>query len=88
MATIPQTEMQPSQDWRELLEDLLPRQGTWSEDEYLVLTEQNPQTETITVLRLNGDSYEDAGIYRRGESATSSLLQGFSVAVTAVLDMN
>jgi hypothetical protein len=37
MATIPQTETQSAQDWRDLLEDLLPRQGTWSEAEYLVL---------------------------------------------------
>ena len=27
------------QDWKELLEDLLPPQGRWSEDEYLVLTD-------------------------------------------------
>jgi len=46
----------------------------------------NPQTETITVLRLRGDAYEEAGIYRRGESAASLLLPGFSVAVAAVFD--
>jgi Uma2 family endonuclease len=46
----------------------------------------NPQTETITVLRLAGDAYEEAGTYRRGESATSVLLPGFSVAVAEVFD--
>ena len=33
-----------------------------------------------------GDAYEEAGIYRRGESAASVLLAGFSVAVAAVFD--
>ena len=44
----------------------------------------NPQAETITILRLNGEVYEEAGTYRRGESAASVLLAGFSVDVTAV----
>ena len=35
---------------------------------------------------LAGDAYEEAGIYRRGESAASMLLAGFSVAVAAVFD--
>jgi Uma2 family endonuclease len=48
----------------------------------------NPQAETIAVLRLSGGAYEAAGIYRRGESATSVLLAGFSVAVAAVLDVD
>ena len=46
----------------------------------------NPQTETITVLRLRGDAYEEAGTYRRGESASSELLAGFTVDVAAVFD--
>jgi len=46
----------------------------------------NPQTETITVLRLRGDAYEEAGIYRRGESATSVFLPGCSILVAAVFD--
>ena len=46
----------------------------------------NPQTETITVLELRGDVYEEAGIYCRGESAASTLLAGFVVAVAAVFD--
>ena len=48
----------------------------------------NPQTETITVLRLNGDVYEEAGVYRRGESAASVLLAGFSIGVSEVFDAN
>src|SRR6267378_5669731 len=29
----------PSQEWRELLEEILPGQGAWSDEQYLVLTE-------------------------------------------------
>jgi Uma2 family endonuclease len=47
----------------------------------------NPQTETITVLRLRADAYEETGIFRRGESAASTLLPGFSVAVAAVFGL-
>jgi len=46
----------------------------------------NPQTETITVLRLHENAYEEAGNYRRGERATSILRPDFSVAVAEVLD--
>ena len=46
----------------------------------------NPQNETITVLRLRGDAYEEAGIYRRGDVAVSTLLAGFSVGVASVFD--
>jgi Uma2 family endonuclease len=66
--------------------DLADKRGDYAEGrvpEYWIV---NPQTETITVLRLRGDAYEEAGIYRRGESATSALLADFSVAVAAVFD--
>ena len=46
----------------------------------------NPQTETITVLRLRENAYEEAGSYRRGESAISVLRPDFSVAVAEVFD--
>ncbi len=46
----------------------------------------NPDDETITVLTLEGDGYTEHGVFRRGETATSLLLAGFSVAVDAVLD--
>ena len=48
----------------------------------------NPRTETISVLRLARDAYEELGIYRRGQAAESALLAGFSVAVAAVFDFN
>jgi Uma2 family endonuclease len=46
----------------------------------------NSLTGTISVLCLREDHYEEAGVYRRGESAASPLLPGFSVSVTDVLD--
>jgi Uma2 family endonuclease len=66
--------------------DLVEKQGDYAEGrvpEYWIV---NPQSETVTVLRLNGDTYEEAGIYRRGDSASSVLLAGFSIAVAAVFD--
>jgi Uma2 family endonuclease len=46
----------------------------------------NPLTQTITVLLLDGDTYVEHGIFTRGAQATSDLLPGFSVDVTAVFD--
>jgi len=66
--------------------DLVEKRGDYAEGrvpEYWIV---DPQTETITVLRLRGDAYEEAGIYRRGESAASMVLPDFSVAVAAVFD--
>ena len=66
--------------------DLVDKRGDYAEGhvpEYWIV---NPQTETITVLCLRGDVYEEAGVYRRGESAASMLLPDFSVAVAAVFD--
>jgi Uma2 family endonuclease len=51
--------------------------------EYLIA---NPQTKTITVLRLRGDTYEEAGVYRRGESTKSVLLPDVSIAVAETFD--
>jgi Uma2 family endonuclease len=66
--------------------DLVEKRGDYAEGripEYWIV---NPQNETITVLTLSGDSYSEAGTYRRGETATSVLLPGFSIAVAAVFD--
>jgi Uma2 family endonuclease len=48
----------------------------------------NPLDETITVLRLDGESYVEHGVFGRGAQATSALLPGFAVAVAAVFDAN
>jgi Uma2 family endonuclease len=66
--------------------DLVDKRGDYAEGrvpEYWIV---NPQAETITVLRLRGESYEEAGTYRRGDAAASVLLDGFSVDVAAVFD--
>lgn len=46
----------------------------------------HPLDETITVLTLDGDVYTTHGVFRRGETATSRLLDGFAVSVDMVLD--
>jgi Uma2 family endonuclease len=46
----------------------------------------DPQEGRITVLTLDGDKYVEHGVFARGDRATSRLLPGFEVDVTAVLD--
>ena len=46
----------------------------------------NPQTETITVLRLANGAYAEAGHFQRGESAASALVAGLAMDVAAVFD--
>lgn len=46
----------------------------------------NPIDETISVLKLATGSYIEHGIFRRGETAASALLDGFSVRVDHVFD--
>lgn len=46
----------------------------------------DPRDETIAVLTLEGKTYREYGVFRRGESATSVLLNGFAVEVTRVFD--
>lgn len=45
----------------------------------------DPQEKKITVLTLHGKAYQLHGAFAEGESATSKLLDGFSVNVTDVL---
>jgi len=66
--------------------DLIEKRSDYAEGkvpEYWIV---NPMTETITVLRLEEDAYVEAGIYRRGETATSVLLPEFRIAVSEVFD--
>jgi Uma2 family endonuclease len=44
----------------------------------------DPQEKKITVLALEGTAYQQHGVFGEGETATSKLLPGFSVAVTDV----
>jgi Uma2 family endonuclease len=45
-----------------------------------------PAQETITVLQLQDQQYVEHGVYTRGETAVSALLDGFGVSVDEVLD--
>lgn len=66
--------------------DLVDKRGDYAEarvPEYWIV---NPQTETIMVLRLANDAYEEAGVYGRGQRATSALRPEFSIAVERVFD--
>ena len=48
----------------------------------------NPQTETITVLKLSEGAYIEHGVFSRGQSATSLVLPGFTVKVDDVFDVD
>jgi Uma2 family endonuclease len=66
--------------------DLVEKRSEYAEGkvpEYWIV---NPEDETITVLRLDGVAYVEHGIFKRGETATSVILPGFSVNVDAVFD--
>jgi Uma2 family endonuclease len=65
---------------------LVDKRGDYAEarvPEYWIV---NPISETITVLRLQGAAYEQAGVYGRGQSAISVLRPEFSVAVADVFN--
>jgi Uma2 family endonuclease len=66
--------------------DLVDKRSDYAEGgvpEYWIV---NPLTETISVLRLRGNAYEEVGTYGRGQSATSVLLPEFSVGVDHVFN--
>jgi Uma2 family endonuclease len=68
--------------------DLVEKRGDYAEahvPEYWIV---NPQTETVTVLRLRGDTYEEAGVFGRGHVAPSVLMPEFSVPVDSVFDVD
>ena len=66
--------------------DLIDKRGDYAEARVAEYWIVNPQNETIMVLRLQGDSYEEAGAYCRGQSAASVLMPGFSVVVDDVFN--
>lgn len=66
--------------------DLVTKRGDYAEagvPEYWIV---DPQSETITVLRLDNGAYVEHGVFARGAAAASALLAGFSVAVADVFD--
>ena len=46
----------------------------------------DPRDETVTVLTLKGGEYAEQGVYARGGSAVSPLLEGFAADVASVFD--
>jgi Uma2 family endonuclease len=46
----------------------------------------NPEDETMMVLQLEGEQYAEHGVFRRGDTATSALLAGFTLPVSEVFD--
>jgi Uma2 family endonuclease len=49
----------------------------------------NPMTETITIYTLGKDaeSYREAGVYGKGQTAISVLLEGFTIEVSKVFEL-
>jgi Uma2 family endonuclease len=66
--------------------DLIEKRADYAEARVPEYWMVNPQTETVTVLYLRENTYEEAGTYRHGQLAASLLLADFSVPVTAVFD--
>jgi Uma2 family endonuclease len=46
----------------------------------------NPMDETVTVLILVDEAYVEHGVFRRGDKASSALLDGFALPVDEVFD--
>jgi len=66
--------------------DLIEKRGEYAEaqiPEYWIV---NPQSETITVLCLEGPAYIEHGVFGRSATATSVGLEGLSISVEAVFD--
>jgi len=66
--------------------DIVEKRADYAEagiPEYWII---NLLDETISVLIIEGNAYVERSIFRRGETATSQLLVGFSVSVDEVFD--
>ena len=66
--------------------DLVVKRADYAEasvPEYWIV---HPGSETVTVLTLAGNAYVEHGVFDRGDTATSPLLDGVAVDVTALFD--
>ena len=64
--------------------DLVVKRADYAEaavPEYWIV---DPRVETVTVLALAGSVYREHGVFARGDTATSALLDGVAVDVTAL----
>ena len=66
--------------------DLIEKRHDYAEAQILEYWIVDPRDETFTVLRLEDETYIEHGVFRRGALATSVLLEGLTVDVTAVFD--
>jgi Uma2 family endonuclease len=66
--------------------DLIEKRLEYVEAQILEYWIVDPRDETITVLRLESGTYVEHGVFRRGTLATSVLLEGLTVDVTAIFD--
>ena len=66
--------------------DLVVKRADYAEagiPEYWIV---DPRVETVAVLKLAGRDYTEHGVFARGDTATSALLDGLAVDVTALFD--
>ncbi len=66
--------------------DLVQKKREYAQAGYREYWIVNPLIETITVYKLDGKRYVVHGRFRRGHTATSALLRGFSMTVDDVFD--
>ncbi len=66
--------------------DMVTKRADYAEAGILEYWIINPEDETIMVLALADDQYIEHGVFKRGEQATSVLLDSFCVDVDSVFD--
>ena len=66
--------------------DLVDKRGAYAEAQSPEYWMVNPQSETITVLYLEGLAYVEHGVFGRSVTATSMVLEGLSIIGDAVFD--
>jgi hypothetical protein len=65
---------------------LVDKRGAYAEAQIPAYWIVSPQSETITVFYLEGPAYVEHGVFGRSATATSVVLEGFSIVVDAVFD--
>ena len=66
--------------------DLIAKRADYAEAGILEYWIVDPRVETVTVLTLADGTYVEHGVFSRGDTATSPLLDDFAVDVTALFD--
>src|SRR5438445_425728 len=68
------TDLPPSHEWKDLLEEILPPQGRWSEEEYLTLTDHRNGTWLTSEVITRRLTYRNTGssTHKRRPSRSSA----------------